>query len=92
MNSRFAHSGFRPTLPKIVLASKPKQRLTLLRQKSGTLQTAVCLSGFCQFVKHFLWSGKENLQSGSGLPDFSWYMVQKPGKMYQMNTKFAKRL
>jgi hypothetical protein len=26
----------------------------------------------------------------SGLPDFSWYMIPKPKKMYQMNTKCTK--
>jgi hypothetical protein len=25
-----------------------------------------------------------------GLPDFSWYIIPKPEKMYQMNTKFTK--
>jgi hypothetical protein len=25
-----------------------------------------------------------------GLPDFSWCMIPKPGKMYQMNTKCTK--
>jgi hypothetical protein len=25
-----------------------------------------------------------------GLPDFSWCMIPKPGKMYQMNTKYTK--
>jgi hypothetical protein len=26
----------------------------------------------------------------SGLPDFSWYMIPKPEKMYQMNSKCTK--
>jgi hypothetical protein len=26
----------------------------------------------------------------SGLPDFSWYMIPKPEKMYQMNTECTK--
>jgi hypothetical protein len=26
-------------------------------------------------------------QFGPGLPDFSWYMIPKPEKMYKMNTK-----
>jgi hypothetical protein len=26
----------------------------------------------------------------AGLPDFSWYMIPKPEKMYQMNTKCTK--
>jgi hypothetical protein len=25
-----------------------------------------------------------------GLPDFYWYMIPKPGKVYQMNTKCTK--
>jgi hypothetical protein len=25
-----------------------------------------------------------------GLPDFSWYIISKPGKIYQMNTKCTK--
>jgi hypothetical protein len=27
---------------------------------------------------------------GPELPDFSWYMIPKPEKMYQMNTKCTK--
>jgi hypothetical protein len=26
----------------------------------------------------------------AGLPDFSWYMIPKPEKMYQMNKKCTK--
>jgi hypothetical protein len=28
--------------------------------------------------------------SDTGLPDFSWYMIPKPEKMYQINTKCTK--
>jgi hypothetical protein len=31
------------------------------------------------------------LYSNYGLPDFYWYMIPKPEKMYQMNTKCTKR-
>jgi hypothetical protein len=30
------------------------------------------------------------LPNKAGLPDFSWYTVPKPEKMYQMNTKCTK--
>jgi hypothetical protein len=30
--------------------------------------------------------------SKAGLPDFSWCMIPKPEKMYQMNTKCTKWL
>jgi hypothetical protein len=32
----------------------------------------------------------ENSAENSGLPDFSWYMIPKQEKMYQMNTKYTK--
>jgi hypothetical protein len=37
---------------------------------------------------------KENQWSifKAGLPDYSWYMIPKPEKIYQMNTKCAKWL
>jgi hypothetical protein len=32
----------------------------------------------------------ECFETGSGLPDFSWYMIPKKEKMYQMNRKYTK--
>jgi hypothetical protein len=34
----------------------------------------------------------ENESIRAGLPDFSWYMIPKPEKMYQMNTKYTEWL
>jgi hypothetical protein len=31
------------------------------------------------------------LDSAPGLPDFSWFKLTKMGKIYQMNTTYAKR-
>jgi hypothetical protein len=44
---------------------------------------------------HIATSCSENLQTGgllfrTGLPEFSWYVLPKPGKMCQINTKCTK--
>jgi hypothetical protein len=67
----------------------------LRRAKSSTLATS-CVeqkrsSVFVdqKFVQQSR-SASDLRHRGAGLPDFSWYTIPKPEKMYQMNTKYSK--
>jgi hypothetical protein len=45
-------------------------------------------SGLC--LGKYVTYDPEKSAYGPGLPDFSWYMIPKLEKMYQMNTKYNK--
>jgi hypothetical protein len=44
----------------------------------------------CRFIDWKREIFGSNFKPEPGLPDFSWYMIPKPQKMYQMNTKCTK--
>jgi hypothetical protein len=62
---------------------KKSREKVLLQFRSFVVETT---SFTVQQVKFFV----RSVWSATGLPDFSWYMIPKLEKMYEMNTKHNK--
>jgi hypothetical protein len=55
---------------------------------SNTVNTTAPVSGLETFLVLVSWVREST--GGTGLPDFSWYVIPKPEKMYQINIKCTK--
>jgi hypothetical protein len=74
--------------------SKSKCRRQLISCQNGSFLNVAVVMHICDkwqlilhYTKTFAKCRTAKYASEAGLPDFSWYMIPKLEKMYQMNTK-----
>jgi hypothetical protein len=81
-NSIFSQHFWGENFPRNFPRDFPRKKMY---EKSAPRQKKIKSFGFChptEFCPDFMLA--------PGLPDFSWYIISKPEKLHQMNTKCTK--